>query len=74
MGRAVGPSTLNPEEKMAHPQEKQSPQTSAVASCAATDCQHNENRECHAGEIRVEMGAQGAVCATYSPSKPKARP
>jgi hypothetical protein len=59
---------------MANPQEKRAQATSAVASCAATDCQHNENRECHAGEIRVEMGAQGAVCGTYNPAKPKARP
>jgi hypothetical protein len=45
-----------------------------VASCSATDCSYNENRECHAGEIRVEMGAQGAICGTYDPRKPKARP
>lgn len=59
---------------MANPQEKRSAQPSAVASCSATDCSYNENRECHAGEIQVEMGAQGAVCGTYNPQKPKARP
>jgi len=59
---------------MANPQEKRAQAPSAVASCSATDCQHNENRECHADEIKVEMGAQGAVCATYNPTKPKARP
>ncbi|HEX2203856.1 MAG TPA: DUF1540 domain-containing protein [Longimicrobium sp.] len=45
-----------------------------MASCSATDCKFNENHECHAGEIRVEMGAQGAVCGTYSPEKGRARP
>jgi hypothetical protein len=59
---------------MANPQEKRAESPSAVASCAATDCQHNENRECHAGEIKVEMGPQGAVCGTYSPSTPRPRP
>lgn len=59
---------------MANPQEKRAAETSAVASCSATDCTHNENRECHAGEIHVEVGGQGAICATYNPRKPKARP
>lgn len=59
---------------MTQPQKKAQAQTGVVASCSATDCSHNENRECHADEIRVEMGAQGAVCATYNPQKPKARP
>lgn len=59
---------------MANPQEKRAHATSAVASCSATDCTHNENRECHAGEIHVEMGGQGAVCGTYEPRKAKPRP
>lgn len=59
---------------MANPKERHEAAPSAVASCSATDCTHNEDRECHAGEIRVEMGAQGAVCATYDPRRPKARP
>ncbi len=59
---------------MANPQEQRATAASVVASCSATDCVHNENRECHAGEIRVEIGARGAVCATYSPEKTKARP
>lgn len=59
---------------MANPQEKRAQAPSAVASCSATDCQHNENRECHAGEIRVEMSSQGAVCATYAPARQKPRP
>jgi hypothetical protein len=59
---------------MAQPQEKRAAAAATVASCSATDCMHNENRECHAGEIRVEMGAQGAVCVTYNPTKQKPRP
>lgn len=59
---------------MANPQERHQAAASAVASCSATDCTHNENRECHAGEINVEMSARGAICATYDPRRPKARP
>jgi hypothetical protein len=59
---------------MANPRERQATATSTVASCSATDCSHNENRECHAGEIRVEMSGQGAVCGTYDPIRAKARP
>jgi hypothetical protein len=59
---------------MANPQEKHAAAPSSVASCSATDCTHNENRECHAGEIRVEMGPQGAICGTYDPRRAKARP
>ena len=59
---------------MANPQEHRSTQTSVVAACTVTDCTFNENRECHAGEIRVQIGAQGAVCGTYTPERSKARP
>jgi hypothetical protein len=59
---------------MANPMEKRAAAPSAVASCSATDCTYNENQECHAGEIRVEMSPQGAICGTYDPRKPKARP
>lgn len=59
---------------MAQPQEKRAAQPSAVASCSMTDCTYNESHECHAGEIRVEMGAGGAVCGTYTPEKGRARP
>lgn len=55
-------------------QEKRAPAPSAVRSCSATDCVHNEDRECHAGEIHVEMGAQGAICGTYKPQSSKPRP
>lgn len=59
---------------MANPLEKRADAPSAVASCSATDCTHNEGGDCHAGEIRVEMGGQGAICGTYEPAKSKARP
>jgi hypothetical protein len=59
---------------MANPLEKRSTAPSSVASCSATDCTFNENRECHAGEIRVEMGQNGAICGTYDPRRTKVRP
>lgn len=60
---------------MATPQEKRAPHPSAVASCDVTDCVHNENRDCHAGEIDVRIGQQGnAICATYKTGEPKPRP
>ncbi len=59
---------------MANPMEKRAAAPASVASCSATDCVHNESNECHAGEIRVEMGGQGAICGTYQPTTPKTRP
>jgi hypothetical protein len=59
---------------MANPQRQPTPGASTVANCTATDCMHNENEECHAGQIQVRIGNQGAVCGTYTPEKPKARP
>ena len=59
---------------MAEPREQPRAAASIVASGTATDCTYNENRECHAGEIRVEMGAQGAICGTYEPGRAKVRP
>ncbi len=59
---------------MANPQERPRAAVSVVASCSATDCTHNHDRECHAGQIRVEIGAQGAICGTYNPEKSRARP
>ena len=59
---------------MANPQERASTRTSAVASCSATDCVHNEKTECHAGEIRVEMSGSGAVCTTYESERGRVRP
>ncbi len=59
---------------MQNPMEKAMPQASVVGACTVTDCKFNENHECHAGEIRVEIGAQGAVCGTYTPEKGRARP
>lgn len=59
---------------MAQPERTPSTGSSAVASCAATDCQHNESRSCTAGEIRVTMQDGRATCGTYTPEAPKARP
>lgn len=59
---------------MAEPQRKSSTRASTVASCAATDCSHNESRECKAGSIELRMSDGQAVCGTYDPEKPKARP
>lgn len=52
---------------MALPAEKQAQRVSMVASCGARECVHNERGDCHAGSIRVEMGDEGPVCATYEP-------
>ncbi|WP_245588481.1 DUF1540 domain-containing protein [Deinococcus pimensis] len=41
---------------------------SIVASCDATDCRYNENRECHAGQIQVSMSGRTAQCMTYDPT------
>ena len=46
---------------MAEPQERPTTAHSTVASCSATDCTYNENRECHAGEIRVASVARVPV-------------
>ena len=59
---------------MAEPQRNPNARTSVVGECTATDCRYNEERECHAGEILVQIGAQGARCATYDPETPRARP
>ena len=58
---------------MARAAEQRGPQASTVSSCSARDCMHNEDGDCHAGSIRVEMKEGGAICATYNP-EPKARP
>lgn len=59
---------------MAQPQEKASGQTGTVASCAATDCRHNENRNCTAEAVKVTVKGGQPVCGTYAPETPKARP
>ena len=59
---------------MAESQKKPMAGASTVRECSATDCRHNEDRECHAGEIRVEIQGGTAVCGTYEPGSPKARP
>jgi hypothetical protein len=52
---------------MQNPQERPRAQASTVSACSVTDCKFNENHDCHAGEIEVRVGAQGAVCGTYTP-------
>jgi hypothetical protein len=59
---------------MADAQPHSRAHSSVVGSCTATDCRHNEERECHAGEILVQIGQSGAVCGTYSPEGPSTRP
>ncbi len=58
---------------MANPMENRAPETSVVAACTVRDCVHNQNEECHAGQIEVRVGPQGAACATYKPGG-EARP
>jgi Domain of Unknown Function (DUF1540) len=52
---------------MQNPQERPRAQASVVASCNVTDCRFNENHECHAEQIDVRVGPDGAHCATYTP-------
>lgn len=59
---------------MAEPQKQPAASTSTVGECGATDCTYNEERECHAGEIVVTIEGSQAVCGTYDPAQPKARP
>jgi hypothetical protein len=45
---------------------------SLVSRCDATSCRYNEDMQCHAGQIEVQMvmgdmGAQMAHCMTFSP-------
>ena len=53
--------------------EQRAPKASVVSACSARDCAHNQDGECHAGSIEVQMRDGGAICATYTP-EPKARP
>ena len=59
---------------MAEPQKRPATSASVVGSCSATDCTFNEERECHAGEIVVQINGRQAECGTYSPETPRARP
>lgn len=52
---------------MQSPQEQPRAQASVVSSCTVTDCRFNEEHECHAGHIEVQVGPDGAHCGTYSP-------
>jgi len=59
---------------MAKPQEKPRDRAATVSACAATDCSHNEDRDCTADEIELRVESGRAVCATYTTERPKARP
>ena len=52
---------------MQNPQQQPGSETSVVSSCTVTDCRFNEEHECHAGQIEVKVGTDGAHCGTYSP-------
>jgi hypothetical protein len=49
------------------PKEQPRAQSSVVSSCTVTDCKFNEEHECHAGQIEVKVGPDGAHCGTYAP-------
>lgn len=59
---------------MADPQKKPGAHASTVASCAATDCVHNRNSDCHAEEIVVQIQDGAPVCGTYTEETPAPRP
>ena len=52
---------------MQNTQQQPGSETSVVSSCTVTDCRFNEEHECHAGQIEVKVGPDGAHCGTYSP-------
>ena len=52
---------------MQNPQERPQANLSVVGSCSVTDCRFNEDHECHAGQIEVRVGPDGAHCGTYQP-------
>ncbi len=52
---------------MQNAQEQPSAQTSVVAACTVVDCKFNDHEECHARQIEVKVGPDGAHCATYTP-------
>jgi hypothetical protein len=57
----------NREGRMQNPQERAQANLSVVGSCSVTDCRFNEEHECHAGQIEVRVGPDGAHCGTYQP-------
>ena len=57
----------NREDRMQNPQERAQANLSVVGACSVTDCRFNEDHECHAGQIEVSVGPDGAHCATYTP-------
>ena len=59
---------------MAQPKKEPRAASSQVASCAATDCRHNDSRSCTADSVQIQMKGGSPVCGTYASEKPKARP
>lgn len=59
---------------MPQAEKSPAPQAATVADCAATECRHNEDQNCTAGEIQLTVNEGRATCATYAPEKPAARP
>jgi hypothetical protein len=41
--------------------------TAGVGACKATSCRYNSDLECSAGAIHVNVHADHADCATYTP-------
>lgn len=41
---------------------------SMVGRCDATNCRFNDDMECTAGQIEVQMSGQMAQCITYTPT------
>jgi hypothetical protein len=52
---------------MQNPGQRAQANASVVGSCSVTDCRFNDHQECHAGQIEVRVGPDGAHCGTYQP-------
>ncbi len=59
---------------MAEAQRKESSELAVVSACDATDCAHNEDRNCHADSVSIQIQNGTAVCGTYTPESPRPRP
>lgn len=75
MNRIDDVSCLHMVNPMAQPEHAPSADSSTVASCAAADCRHNENENCTADDVRVQLTTHGQpICGTCTPDTPKVRP
>jgi hypothetical protein len=59
---------------MAEPQKASASHPAHVTSCAATDCAHNKDHNCHAESVTVEIRGGSPVCGTYTTDEPRPRP